>query len=169
MRPHTIMRLLALAGVLGLLPGPGPVFAQQKKLALEQLTERADIVAVGTVSGLSSAWNAERTRITTEVTIQVDQTLKGTPGGLLTLTIPGGEVGDAGELYSHVPRFQREEQVVVFAARDNSGRYRIAGGEQGKIGITREDRSGRLLVSTGEVLEAFTTRVRRAAAAAPQR
>lgn len=167
MRRHTIPVVLACLALLA--PAP-PGFAQQKEMSIEQLTRRADLVVVGAVEQLSSAWNAGRTRISTTVTIRVDESLKGAaPGATITLTVPGGEADGVGELYSHAPRFRPDEQVLVFARRDAGGALRVAGGELGKITVARDERSGRLVTGTGEVLEALTTRVRRAVTTDTQR
>ena len=154
------LSLLMLTAVLG---PRHDARGQSKEQTVEQLATRAEIVAVGTVADLRSDWNADRTRISTQVTLRVDQYLKGgNTGNILTLTVPGGEVDDVGETYSHVPRFSQNEAVVVFAQADKGGMLRVTGGEQGKISVRRDERSGRMLVGQGEVLEAFTTRIKNA-------
>ena len=154
------LSLLMLTAVLG---PRHDARGQSKEQTVGQLATRAEVVAVGTVTDLRSEWNVDRTRISTQVTLTVDQYLKGNmTGPTLTLTVPGGEVDDVGELYSHVPRFSQNEAVVVFAQADEGGTLRVTGGEQGKISVRQDERSGRMLVGQGEVLEAFTTRIKHA-------
>lgn len=138
--------------------------SQSKAISTEELTRRADIVAVGKVSSQRSEWNSDRTRIITHVTVAIDQYLKGNQGqGTLTVTVPGGEVGGVGEVYSHAAKFQNNEAVVVFAERDQRGALRVTAGEQGKLTITTEKVTGKRLVGDAQLLEVFTSRVKSAA------
>ncbi|MBX2990576.1 MAG: hypothetical protein KF749_05320 [Bacteroidetes bacterium] len=138
--------------------------SQTHGISAEELAARAHIVAVGSVQSMQSEWSSDRTKIVTNVTIAVDQYLKGSrQDRTLTITVPGGEVDGVGELYSHVARFRQDEEVVVFAERDAGGVLRVAGGEQGKLSLTTERFSGKRVVGEGELLEAFATRVRGAA------
>ncbi len=137
---------------------------QMPGLTPEELTSRAEVVAVGTVADVAAEWNPDRTRITTVVTISVEQYLKGERSArTMTLAVPGGEIGEVGEVYSHVARFLRNEQVVVFAEPDGRGRYRVSGGDRGKMTV-REDPSTRTrVVADGLSLEVLKGRVRTAA------
>lgn len=146
-----------------------PLHAQQQELNTERLTRQAEMIIVGSVTEVTSSWTADRSRIVSLVTIRVEESLKGSPAGAtVTLTVPGGEVDGVGELYTHAPQFRADEQVVVFGRRDAQGALRVAGGDQGKVTILRDERSGRLITGAGEAFEAFTTRVRRAVAADAQ-
>jgi hypothetical protein len=154
----TVLLLLALW-----IPAFMPHLAQSQSrdLALEELAAGSEVIAAGSVTDLRSEWNSDRTRIFTRVTIAVDSYLKGErTGSTLEVVVPGGEVGEVGEQYSHTARFSREEQVVVFGHSDNAGNVRVTGGEQGKFSVRRDERTNRMLVGDGEVLEAFITRVR---------
>jgi hypothetical protein len=166
---RTSLRVFALGSLLLLvLPGSNSMklYTQSKVLRAEELTYRAEVVAVGQVSSMKSEWNADRTRITTRVTIAVHEYLKGgdTEKQLVVLT-PGGEVGDVGEWYSGAARFNREEEVVVFAKKREGREYELAGGSQAKIRVVRDKRSGEKLVSPGYRLDDFRAQVRSAAQA----
>ena len=64
--------------------------------------------------------------IRTRVTLSVDQFVKGgSPQNSLTIYIPGGEIDGVGEVYSHMPTFRQNEDVVVFAEKDRDDRYRV--------------------------------------------
>jgi hypothetical protein len=143
-----------------------PVHAQQQEVSTELLTRGAEVIILGSVTEVTSSWTPDRSRIVSLVTIRVEESLKGAAASTtVTLTVPGGEVDGVGELYTHAPRFRTDEQVVVFGRRDAQGTLRVAGGDQGKVAVLRDERSGRLITAAGEALEAFTTRVRRAVAA----
>lgn len=142
---------------------PNSLKAQVLAASTEELSRRAEVIAIGKVSGLVSEWNEAHTMIRTRVTMSVDQYVKGgVEGSALTLYIPGGEVDGVGEVYSDMPRFRAEEEVLVFANKDVSGQYRIAGGDQGKYSIQRDAVTGKLSVAGNKPLEDFTSSVRKA-------
>lgn len=135
--------------------------AQSKELPAEELTDRAELVAVGKVNALRSEWNTARTRIVTHVTVAVDQYLKGEqPRRSLVITVPGGEVDGVGELYTHAARFKNDEDVVVFVERDSRGTLRVLGGEQGKFSITKDQHTDKQMVSHQKTLDEFKTQIR---------
>jgi hypothetical protein len=141
---------------------------QERQLSTEQLTTGSDVVVVGKVAAMKSAWTADRSRIVTTVSISVDEQLKGTASGsTLSVVVPGGEVDGVGEWYSHSARFRRDEEVVVFARKDKEGTLRVAGGSQGKVAVTREAEKGQARVSGQGSLQEFTATVRKAAQQAP--
>lgn len=135
---------------------------QSQELLADELVSRSSIVAVGKVTALKSAWSADRTRIVTNVTVAVDQYLKGEGTSTVMITVPGGEVDGIGELYSHTARFSNDEEVVIFAERDRQGQLRVVGGDQGKATVRKDETTGRRFVSESESLEMFTAKIMRA-------
>jgi len=139
---------------------PTSLRSQIKSLKPDALVRQSDVVVVGKVGALASQWNNNRTRIETRVTVSVEQTLKGTaPGSSMTLVIPGGEVDGVGEWYSHSVRFDRDEDVVLFAQREKGDHYRVVNGPEGKISVTRDPRTGAKTIASGGSLESFATRI----------
>ncbi len=129
----------------------------------DELARQADVVIVGHVASLVPQWDETHTRIRTQVTINVSQSVKGTAAGsTLTLVVPGGEVDGVGEVYSDTPVFHRDEDVVVFAQRSAPGLYRVAGGLEGKYTIIKDQSSGRQMVSERMTLGEFTSQLQRA-------
>jgi hypothetical protein len=140
--------------------------AQERELSTEQLTTGSDVVVVGKVAGMKSAWTADKSRIVTTVSISVNEQLKGTASGsTLSIVVPGGEIDGVGELYSHSAKFHRDEEVVVFARKDKEGTLRVAGGSQGKLSVTRDAEKGQVRVVGQGTLQEFTASVRKAAQA----
>lgn len=132
-------------------------------MSTNDLTNRADVVVVGRVSKVQSAWTSDRTRIVTNVSLAVDQQLKGEgTGGTLSLVTLGGEVDGVGEWYSHSARFKQGEEVVVFAKKDMNGRFRVASGAQGKFPVLRDPEKGAAFVGGRTTLEEFSASVRKA-------
>ena len=115
-------------------------FAQQMAVELKDLSKGADVILTGKVTQQTSSWNEDNTRIYTEATIQVEEYLKGNNNeSSVVVRYLGGEVGDVGELYSHMPRFDNDEEVLVFLTRDKqNSNYKVFNGQQGKINIIED-------------------------------
>lgn len=118
--------------------------AQKHTSEIKSLAEGSDIIVVGKVINQNSSWNDDKTRIFTNVTIQVDEYLKGSNNNSqITVSHLGGEVGAVGELYSHTPSFSNSEEVLLFIKRDISDNtFKVYQGENGKLTILRDQNSG---------------------------
>jgi len=137
-------------------------FGQSKNVRTDQLAGQSDVIVVGKVNSLKSQWNADKSRIQTSVSIAVDEAIKGAvEGNTLTVVIPGGEVDGVGEWYSHSVSFKAEEEVVVFAAKDKSGRYRVTSGERGKFLVGKDAKTGSKIIRNVGSLSDFTTQIRK--------
>ncbi len=119
-------------------------FAQQIATELNELSKGADVILTGKVTQQASSWNEDKTRIYTRATIQVDEYIKGSnTGNTVTVKYLGGEVGEVGEMYSHMPRFEDKEEVLVFLKKDEkSNDYKVFNGENGKISVVNDPKTG---------------------------
>ncbi|MGH7740423.1 MAG: hypothetical protein ACRENS_00210 [Candidatus Eiseniibacteriota bacterium] len=106
------------------------------------LTRESSDIVIGRVGDQHAHWNSAHTMIVTDVTIVVDQSLKGGPGTSLTLTQVGGEVDGMRYSVEGSPRFTSGEEVLVFAWRDALGRPQVDGLAQGKFEIRRDAATG---------------------------
>ena len=104
------------------------------KLSLEQLTMEANTIVLGTVTSQTSAWNAEHTAIYTDVTVEVEEVIKGLSVTEVTFRIAGGIVGEIGMRTSNDPEFQDGERVIVFLNTDGVP-ARVVGLHQGKYTV----------------------------------
>jgi hypothetical protein len=149
---------------LALLVAAGPrAKGQEKAVTADDLARKAEVVAVARVAQMKSEWNESHSMIRTRVTIAVNEYLKGsTPATALTVYVPGGEVGDVGEIYTHVPSFRENENVVVFLEKEQDGAYRVSGGTQGKYIIENDRTTGQATVAGKTNLEEFKTAIRKA-------
>jgi len=129
------LAMLVLLGGAGLFPDMGRT--AMIKLSLEQLTMEADTIVRGTVMGRTSAWNAQHTAIYTNVTIAVEEIIKGSSGVQVTFQIAGGIVGEIGMRTSNDPVFQDGEGVIVFL-NSESVPASIVGLHQGKYTVRDE-------------------------------
>lgn len=136
-------------------------FSQQNNAALQRLTESADVIVTGNVSGQVSNWNANKSKIFTEATLKVDEYLKGNnSGSSIVITYPGGEVGGVGELYTHMPRFANNEDVIVFLKKDEKG-YKVFEGEDGKITIIKDAKTGEKMTTSNIQLKEMKTQIKK--------
>ena len=119
-------------------------FAQLTSSGVENMSKNADLILTGNVVEQNSSWNENNTRIYTQATIRVEEYLKGSNNsGLVIVSYLGGEVGDVGEIYSHMPRFENNEEVLVFLKKDDkSTNYKVFNGEEGKINVVTEPKTG---------------------------
>jgi len=93
-------------------------FAQPPSAKLREMAKSADEILTGKVIQNESFWNDRKTNIFTRSTLQVDDCIKG--GGAkrnIEVVCPGGEVGDVGEIYSHLPTLKKNEEVLLFLKR----------------------------------------------------
>lgn len=124
--------------------------AQQIKVDLQDLSKDADLIITGKVSQQISSWNEDKSRIYTIATIQVEDYIKGNlAGNSVSVKYLGGEVGDVGETYSHIPTFVNNEEVLIFLKKnENKSDYSVLYGEEGKISLVNDSQTGELITSS---------------------
>jgi len=156
---------VTLALAAGLLTGclfSGSGQAMMVAMSVEQLAGTADTIVVGTVLEQTSAWNADRSAIHTDVVVSVDELVKGNAAGEVVVRVAGGyiESEDIGMGVSDTPTFRDGEQVVLFL---NAGAEvaTVTGQFQGKLTVT----DGTVAMLSGEVvsIDDFIGAVRAAA------
>lgn len=136
--------------------------AQTSQSELKNLSQNADVIITGKVTQQNSSWNESKTRIYTLATIQVDEYLKGgNTGSSIVVSYPGGEVGDIGELYSHMPRFEDNEEVLVFLKKDQTGSsYKVVNGEEGKLTVISDAKTGEKITSQNVKVNTLTAQIK---------
>lgn len=132
----------ALAATVAL--APGALATQIRHLDMRELSQASSDIVVGRVERVASRWNDARTKIFTDVTVRVSQTLKGADG-TVTFSQLGGTVGDLRQEVHGCPAFREGEEAVLFLWRDARGQAQLTGLGQGKFEI-RRDGAGRALV-----------------------
>jgi len=117
-----------------------------RAMNLEQMTVRADMIFTGRVLGKRAEWNAERTRIYTYVTFEVETYLKGgSEARVATIRLLGGQVG---RYLAHVPgtpRFSLGEEVLLFCAGQQARIPSVLGLSLGKFTIAKNAEGERIL------------------------
>lgn len=111
--------------------------SQTFQAEIRSLSKGADVILTGKVMKQKSEWAENKSRIITKTTIQVDEYLKGNGNNnSVVVNHPGGEVDGVGELYSHMPEFKDNEEVLIFLKKDaNSSEFKVFSGEGGKISL----------------------------------
>jgi hypothetical protein len=139
---------LALLGFLSIAMGSAHA-TSVVRLNDQQLVGLSTLIVEGRVVEMRSEWNANRTQIHTLVTLQVNQTLKGTKSttGSLTVRMLGGRVGDIVQQLVDAPTFSIDEEVIVFFERDPSNPVSIAGFNQGKMTVVSDAATGRRVIA----------------------
>jgi len=144
---------------------PLSLLSQVPSSEADELAATSDVIVVGKVGKLVSEWNENRSRIQTRISIAVDETIKGSQAsGPVEVIIPGGEVDGVGEWYSHTTRFEKDENIVLFATKDARGRLGVTGGDHGKFSITKDPSTGIRMIPRIGSLDSFTTRIRQSLA-----
>jgi len=137
-------------------------FAQLASSEVESMSKNADVIITGKVIQQNSSWNENKTRIYTQATIQVEEYLKGNNNGnSLVITYPGGEVGEIGEMYSHMPRFEDNEEILVFLKKDtNSTDYKVYNGENGKISVISDPQTGEKVTTSNVQINSLKAQIK---------
>ena len=122
------------------------------KVTFSQAVDRAELIAVGTVSAIEEIWDAERGLPFTDVTFSDVEILKGTaPSGELTLRFLGGRLPNGLTLtISGMPRFAVKEQAVVFSSGNGVYACPLVGWWQGLYRVVFDfERNDRIVADHG--------------------
>ncbi len=161
MRSVLTILVVLFSVVVSAIVCPSHALSQSAMSVTEDLTRRADVVVIGKVTEVKAKWSADRSRIYSNVTVLVDEHIKG--GGSqqsVVIATPGGEIDGVGEAYSHTARFKTDELVIVFAAADRQGQLNVVGGDEGKLTVTKDKVTGMQMVADREPLTVFASRLR---------
>jgi hypothetical protein len=125
--------------------------AIMKRVTLSYLTNKASYICYGQVADVKSEWNENKTSISTTVNLSVLESLKNKASVPLSLTVPGGTVGEVTQSNSNSPLFWPNERVVVFI----DSRSRLVGAFQGKFQVLND-----LVVERGLPLTSFLAEIK---------
>jgi len=120
--------------------------SQVLTMSTKELVDESSAIVVGTCKEKKSFWSEKRDKIFTEVTLRVDQSLKGEVGPQTVVTIPGGRVGNTIYEVSDMPMFVDGEEMVLFLWQHPSGKNLVTGATQGKLTIEVDKKTGKKVV-----------------------
>jgi hypothetical protein len=111
-----------------------------QRLSLAELTNQADLIALGTVTDAGSYWNEQGTSIFTDISVSIEDVVKGdVAGNQLTVRLPGGQTGNITQLVTDIPTFTIGEKVFLFLQRQEGDTWLVVGGFQGKYIVENGD------------------------------
>jgi hypothetical protein len=108
-----------------------------EKLTIEELTAKADSILIGEVTD-STCYQEGEGNIYTQVTLSVEQTIKGETEEEVVIRVAGGKVNGQVLWVEDAPTFQLGERVVVFLEEDDGG-FGVVGWFQGKFSIDKNN------------------------------
>lgn len=100
-------------------------------MPFQEQVSTAGIIVVARAGSQVSNWDSQKRFIFTETTFQIEQAVKGTASGTVTLRQLGGQVGEIGQSVSGSVVIVQGRRYVLFLETRTDGSYRIVGFNQG--------------------------------------
>jgi hypothetical protein len=118
----------------------------------DQLVQQAELIFQGTVTDMKSVWEGEgaQRHISTYVTFQVEDTVKGNPGKSYTIRMLGGTVGDLTMEITDTPKFHKGDREILFVEHNYDQFVPLVGINHGHFRVQHDDASGRDILVNGE-------------------
>jgi len=127
--------------------GSFSINGQVIKRSVEEMTHDSKTILYGQCTNIESSWDNKQERIYTEIRVQAAEYLKGAKGSEITITIPGGRVGNIMYVVSDMPAFAEGEEFVAFLSDHSSGRNLVTGAVQGKLKVYKDANTGERLIN----------------------
>ncbi len=108
----------------------------------QTLVNEAQAIVLGRIVSLDPEWTEGRRGIETLLTIDIEQTLKGSPRDSIVVRVPGGQMGPYLSVMPGAPRFTEGEDVVLFLAGAPSEVPHILALGQGVFRVVRDSDTG---------------------------
>ena len=121
--------------------------AQVIQMSAKDLTNESTAVLYGKCSKVKCEWNDKKDKIYTYVTVVPEAYIKGNLGSEVTITVPGGQVGNILYEVSDMPFFVEGEETVAFIWKNPAGKNLVTGGYQGKMKIEKDSKTGKRMVT----------------------
>jgi hypothetical protein len=135
------LRTLVAGAFLLLCSGPAAEATTLVAADLAELSRSAQTIARGRVAAVEGRWRDDHRSIETLIILDVEASLKGTPGPTLRFVTPGGQLGRYRSIFFGAPVLAVGERVIVFlGARGpaipcllglNQGLFRLVAARQG--------------------------------------
>ena len=114
------------------------------QLSLDDMIVKSTMIVRGKVQQQTCA-EFHGHLIWTHYTVQVSETLKGSPARQLDIVVPGGNSKGIQQTYSGVPTFSNNQDYVLFLWTSKSGLTQVIGLSQGLFAVV-PDSSGNSMV-----------------------
>jgi len=145
--------------VIGLLLTAGVILraAVVPRYSLEELTQNSALIVHARVLGSRVAWDERGLYLWTHYRLAPVETIKGTAGGEVIVSEPGGTLAGVTLLVSDAVQFEQGEEVVVFLYRNPLGYWRVRGYGQGKLTLVGTKDGGKRLHANVGALQLVET------------
>jgi hypothetical protein len=144
MRARTVLILCSLLYLcLSAVTGAGGATA--RRLDFSVLAQRAQMVVVARVVASRPFWDPATRTIWTNTELQILEAVKGGGSRSVTVTEPGGIIGNTGHWFPGVPSFAAGEEVVLFLYHSRK-RIRVLGLNQGVYTVSVDEATGARVV-----------------------
>ena len=111
------------------------------RMSFSAVIDAAKTIAVGTVSAVEPVWDDDRQVPFTEVSFEIEETVKGEVGAVLVLRFLGGPAPNGLTLeVSDMPTFAVAQRVVLFADEGTGRACPLIGWWQGLYRVNRNGR-----------------------------
>lgn len=104
-------------------------------LSFEQLTDRSELIVTGQIVRSWTDWDSPHKFIWTRYELAVSGRLKGSAGGTVVFSEPGGVVGLQGMAVAGAVVYGPGERILIFLQRMPNGYLRTTGWSQGKFPV----------------------------------
>ncbi len=126
------IQMLSLLIIFSVFLKVGAADALMLKLSTQELVSKADVIVHGFVVDKETFWAENPGAIETKVSIYVENRIKGAPGEIVQVIVPGGIINGHFMFVTDFPDFRIGQEVVVFLDKSCS---KIVGQIQGKVTI----------------------------------
>jgi hypothetical protein len=133
MRPSKYFCISLLCGLVLAISAGATTIA---RMNLDELTRAAHVVARGKC--VSSEARFDNGNIWTFTTFEVEETLKGSAVGQITIRLPGGKVGHLTSTVDAVPQFRAGEEAYLFLEPTAAGDLSVTSWVQGTFRVRRD-------------------------------
>jgi len=111
-------------------------------ITFDSLVRQSDYVVYGRVVANRSYWEPATGAIWTQTTFLVLDRPKGGSGSTILISEPGGTVGSVGHLIPGIPRFETNQEVVLFLYNAPGRHIRVLGLQQGIYRVALDPATG---------------------------
>ena len=137
-------RALVAAVVIVTFTGLWSLKADAKSLQtnMTDYVRSSQYIVHGVVESVDSHWAADGSRIVTDITLRIEDSMKGrvNKGGLVHFQLPIGRVGTVVRYSSDLPAFAVGEETVLFLTNLGPNNLGVIGGNRGKF-VVKESTS----------------------------
>ena len=135
---------------------------------LDELAGEADLIVHARVARVDTRQAPGTLRVERVVTLAVVRALKGSPGEVLQLVLPGGTFGRYRTVVPGVPEIAEGEEAVLFLRPSPTGATHLVGFSQGVLRVRIDPSTGQRMVAAPVMSEIVGPVVRGAADRGPQ-